>query len=312
MKNITLNDKTTIPQVGFGTWNLIGKTKIYKALDAALANGYKQIDTAQYYNNEKEIGDYLKEKNIPRDKVYLTTKVWPSNFLKEENFKKSVKQSLQRLQVEKVDLILLHWAISEKDSVQAYKWLEEMKDKGLTTSIGVSNFNIKRLEAILRIAKHKPVVNQVQFDLKNQQVDLSHFCRENNIAMQGYSLLKPYLNSTISNEEKQIVDLLASKYQKTWSQILLRWTIQENYIIFPKSQNPERIRENIEIFDFELTIEEMNSLRKMNDPTLKQKMNEIADELIVSILQNPMLYENHYTKNDQGKLVEDTNENNYK
>ena len=319
MKEIILSDKTIIPQVGLGTSGVIGKKKMFSVLDGAFESKYKLIDTAQYYNNEKEIGDYLKEKNIPRDKVYLTTKVWPSNFLKQQDFEKSVYQSLKRLQVKKVDLLLLHFATLEKQTIEVYKWLEKVKEQGLATSIGVSNFSVKRLKTVLKVAKYKPVINQMRFDLKTQQRTLISFCKENDIAMQGYSVLKPYLDNVLTSEEKKVIDNIALKHQKTWAQVILRWVIQEGFIVFPKSQNPKRIKSNIEVFDFSLDEEDMTLIRKMDNTPSEQWVDLTADGKLdkqwTNMFKKPLLFENHFNKEQNklnGEVIEDLNDNNYR
>ena len=294
---IKLNNGKTIPQIGFGTWQLTDKKQLNDALMWSLESGYQHIDTAQIYNNETTIGQFFKSQNYDISKIFLTTKVWVANFSSKEVFKKSVYQSLKRLGVKKVNLILLHWAMSESVSNDAYKWLEEIYEEGLTDSIGISNFNFQRLTSLLKVAKIKPVVNQIQFDLINQQEKLIKLSKENDIAIQGYSLLKPYLGTSPSNnltkEQKDIVDNIAKKYNKTGPQLILRYAIQKDIIIFPKSKSESRIKANINIFDFTILQEDMDELQKMHQEQ-KQKMDDVANGEWNYMLEQPLLFDDYF------------------
>lgn len=306
-KYIKLNDGKEIPQFGFGTWQLEGEKAVKSSLSVAYDLGYRHIDTAQIYNNEYAIGDFIKEKNVDLKNTFITTKIWVSNFGGRESFMKSVKQSLKRLGVNKVNLLLLHWGLSSKITLQAYKWLEEAKDEGYTDSIGVSNFNIKLLEETIKVARHKPVINQVQFDLLNQQIELKEFCKANDIVFEGYSLLKPYLGNSsrveMEKSQKDIVNSIGRKHNKTGAQVILRWALQEEIIIFPKSSNPDRIKQNSEIFDFQLDEEDIKALRSMNR-NLPQKMDDVINGEWDSWIEKPLLFERKF-KNVDGKLVND-------
>lgn len=306
-KYIKLNDGKKIPQFGFGTWQLEEEQLVKSSLSRAYDLGYRHFDTAQIYNNEYAIGDFIKEKEIDLKKTFITTKVWVSNFGSKENFMKSIKQSLKRLGVNKVNLLLLHWGLSQDITLKAYKWLEEAQEKGFTHSIGVSNFNIELLKETLKVAKYKPVINQVQFDLLDQQKKLRKFCKDNDIAFEGYSLLKPYLGTSsrtaIDKKGKEIIDSIGKKHNKTGAQVILRFALQEEVIIFPKSANAGRIKQNSEIFDFKLTKEEMKTLRDM-DKDLPQKMDDVINGEWDGWVKYPLLFERKFKTVDK-KLVND-------
>ncbi|MDI4567763.1 MAG: aldo/keto reductase [Mycoplasma sp.] len=261
MKKIKLLDGNCIPQIGLGTWQ-INPEDIDNTLKSAISIGYKHIDTAQIYNNEYEIGGFLKNNQASKD-LFITTKVWPSNFSDEETFLTSIKQSLKRLNLETIDLLLLHWPINGY-STNAYKWLEKAKDLNYCKSIGVSNFMIDHLKEILSICKYKPVINQIEFNPLIQQKELIQFCFNNNIQVVGYSNIKPYLANKLSIEQNQQLKKIAQDHQKTVPQIILRWVTQENIIIIPKSTNTKRLVENFNLFDFELSDSELEIIRQMD------------------------------------------------
>ncbi len=260
MSIIKLSDGNKIPQIGYGTWN-IAPEDAKKFILTAYKVGYHHIDTAQIYNNEWEIGEAIKK--IKRNKLFITTKVWLPNFNSKEVFLTSIKQSLARLKVEFVDLLLLHWPVKNK-IINAYKWLEEAKDLGYTKSIGVSNFMINHLEMVLKIAKYKPTINQIEIQPLVQQKKLVKFCQKHNIAITGYSNIKSYLNNELTNEEKAVLENIAIDLNKSVPQVILRWVYQEGIIIIPKSSSLERMRQNITITSFSLTDLQMAQIRALD------------------------------------------------
>lgn len=272
MNIIKLNDNYQIPQIGYGTWK-IQPEDAEKLILEAIEVGYRHIDTAQVYNNEWEIGLALKKAD--RLQLFLTTKIWLPNFNNEHVFFTSIKQSLKRLNVDYVDLLLLHWPVKGK-IISTYKWLEKAKDLGLTKSIGVSNFMINHLQEILAIAKYKPAINQIEFQPLVQQKKLVKFCKDNNIAVTGYSNIRSYINNEISDVEKNVLEKIAHEVNKSVPEVILRWVYQEGIIIIPKSSHRERMKINTNIVNFTLSSLQMEQIRKLdrNDYTKADEIYE--------------------------------------
>lgn len=297
MHKILLNDGHQIPQIGYGTW-MIKPADAKMQILQAFKSGYKHIDTAQIYNNEYEIGLALAElqaKGLKRTEFFLTTKVWLPNFNSEQTFLTSIKQSLTRLKVAYVDLVLLHWPVKGKN-VQAYKWLEKAKDLGWTKSIGVSNFMINHLEAILKIAKHKPVVNQIEIQPLVQQNALVDFCKNNNIVVTGYSNLKSYLNHEMNTDETNLLESIAQSIGKTVPEIILRWVYQRGIVIIPKSSSVERMQLNLSITDFQLTDNQMAQIKQL-DRNNYTKADDIYDGKLwakETLLLKDFLFDKHF------------------
>lgn len=249
---IKLADGRTIPQVGLGTWHLDGES-VSTAFDAAMEAGYRHIDTAQAYGNERQLGEAWRKSGLKRDKLFITTKINVTNF-GYGRAKSAFGESLENLQTDYVDLLLLHFPVPllRKKTWQA---LEEIHAAGKARSIGVSNYTIRHLEELEGHAKVKPAVNQVELHIFLQQPELVKYCRDRDITVEAYSPLAhgtPMDNQTIAG--------IAKKHGKTYAQIMLRWCLQKDFVVIPKSATPSRIRENIDLFDFELDDEDMEAL----------------------------------------------------
>ncbi len=272
VKIIKLADNNNIPQLGYGTWKILPEMAEELVLQAYKI-GYRHFDTAQIYNNEWEIGKAIQK--LDRKSLFITTKVWIPNYHNREIFLQSIKQSLKRLHTDYVDLLLLHWPIKNKN-VQAYKWLEEAKDLDLTKSIGVSNFMIDHLKEILQFAKYPPVINQIEFQPLVQQKKLVKFCQENNIKITGYSNIRSYVDNQMDDKTKNILENIAKKLNRTVPEIILRFVYQEGIIIIPKSVNHERMRQNLNITNFNLTETQMTQIRNLdaNNYTKAQEIYE--------------------------------------
>jgi len=265
---IKLNDGNKIPQFGLGLWKIKTYEEIKVAFDSAIENGYTLFDSAQVYGNEEFLGRAIKESKIDRSKLFITTKIFISNFGHKKALK-SFDESLKNLDMEYIDLILLHFPVT---LLRKKTWLalEEIKESGRAKSIGVSNYTIRHLEEMKKYAKIIPAVNQVELHVFLQQPELIKYCLENNIVIEAYSPLahgKAMYDKTVSE--------VASKYGKTYTQIMLRFLLEKGLVVIPKSTHPERIKENIEIFDFKLDEEDMKKLSKLDknlrtcwDPTL--------------------------------------------
>lgn len=245
-----LNNGISMPWLGFGVFKIEDGQQVENAVRNALEIGYRSIDTATVYKNELGVGKAIQESDIPREDIFLTTKVWNDDQRK-KRIQEAFKESLERLDTEYVDLYLVHWPV--KGCYQE-TWLEMEKiyHSGRAKSIGVSNFQVHHLEDILSDSSIVPTVNQIEFHPLLLQPELLMFCRELNIQVEAWS---PLMQGGIITEPT--VQKLAAKYQKTSAQIALRWDLEHEVVTIPKSVNANRIAENARIFDFELSQEDM-------------------------------------------------------
>lgn len=255
---ITLNDGNKIPQFGLGVFQIPGDEKTKEACLEAFKLGYRHIDTAHAYQNERGVGQAVKESGIPREEIWITTKLWPSEY-GEGKTAKAIDKMLERLQTEYIDLLLLHQQFG--DYLGAWKDMEKAVAEGKVKSIGLSNFESERLEEVLAAATINPSVLQVECHPYYQQNDLKKRIAPYNTVIESWY---PLGHGDAALIEEPVFTKLAGKYGKTNAQIILRWHIQEDIIVFPKSSNPVHIKENIDIFDFELTEEEMNEIRQLD------------------------------------------------
>ena len=255
---LTLNDGNKIPQFGLGVFQIPGDEKTKEACLEAFKLGYRHIDTAHAYQNERGVGQAVKESGIPREEIWITTKLWPSEY-GEGKTAKAIDKMLERLQTEYIDLLLLHQQFG--DYLGAWKDMEKAVAEGKVKSIGLSNFESERLEEVLAAATINPSVLQVECHPYYQQNDLKKRIAPYNTVIESWY---PLGHGDAALIEEPVFTKLAEKYGKTNAQIILRWHIQEGIIVFPKSSNPVHIKENIDIFDFELSEEEMNEIRQLD------------------------------------------------
>lgn len=252
MQYKTLNNGVEIPQLGYGVYK-IPEHDIVQATLTALESGYRSIDTAQYYQNEQGVGKAIKTSQIPREELFITSKVWNSH----QGYNKTIEafeMSMDKLGLERLDMYLVHWPAPEHDLyIETYEALEKLHKDGRIRAIGVCNFEIEHLKRLLDTCEIQPVVNQIECHPYLQQNELKTFCKEQDIFIESWAPLKR--GGTLFQED--IIRELANKHNKTPAQIVLRWHIQEGSIAIPKSVTPSRIKENIDIFDFELTEEDM-------------------------------------------------------
>lgn len=250
---ITLRDGSAIPQVGLGLWKVTDKNELVRSVEAAAKAGYRHFDTAEAYGNEQMLPPALKDAGLKREDVWITTKIAVNNFGHGKALA-AFDVSLKKLKTDHVDLILLHFPVPilRKKSWQA---LEEIKAAGKTKSIGVSNYTIRHLEEMKDYAKELPVVNQVELHVFLQQPELLGYCKEHGIAVEAYS---PLAHGRVMDDP--VVTNIATKYHKTYAQIMLRWCIERGLIVLPKSVTPERVQQNIDIFDFKLDADDMQQL----------------------------------------------------
>ncbi|MEO6761370.1 MAG: aldo/keto reductase [Candidatus Saccharimonadales bacterium] len=254
---IKLNDGNEIPQIGLGLWEVKDKSEFDTAFKTANKAGYTHFDTAQSYGNELFFGQVLQQVNIKRRDIWITTKIDVKHFGHEHTLK-SFDKSLEKLQTDYVDLLLLHFPVSvlRKRSWQA---LEEIQATGRAKSIGVSNYTVRHLKELAKYSKVTPAINQVELHVFLQQPELLDYCRANDIAVEAYS---PLAHARDMNDP--VVAEIAKKYSKSYAQIMLRWCLQKDLIILPKSITPSRIKENIDILDFEISKEDLRQLAKLD------------------------------------------------
>lgn len=258
METFTLNDGTKIPSIGFGTFQIPADGSTYKAVRTALELGIRHIDTAVAYFNEQEVGEAVKDSGIPRKDIWITSKMWLQDF-KYEDAKKSIETSLKKLGGDYIDLYLIHQPYGPVD--EAWQAMEEAKKAGKIRSIGVSNMTPKIWNEFVPKFASLPSVNQVEFNPYFQQKPLRKILDEKNVRLEAWAPLGQG-NAGLLNEK--VITEIASKYGKNAGQVILRFENQEGIIVFPKSTHKERIKSNMEIFDFELTSDEMNAIRALD------------------------------------------------
>ena len=266
---IKLYNGNEIPQLGFGVYQIKGDELTEKCVAEALKVGYRHIDTAHYYENERGVGAAIKKSGIPRDQIWVTSKVWVTEFGSGKTTA-AVEKMLKRLDLEYIDLVLLHFPFN--DYLGAYKELEAEYEKGHIKNIGISNFEDSKFEEIYNQAKIKPILNQIELHPYFQQREIRKKMEEFNVKTEGWAPLGQ-ASSYLFNEE--VIKKCAEKYKKTSAQIILRWHIQSGFITIPKSCKPERIKENFEIFDFELTEDEMKSINDLNGKRGRVQYNSL-------------------------------------
>lgn len=256
MEFFTLSNGVKIPALGFGTWQVKGED-CYNAVTEALKVGYRHIDTAWIYRNEKEVGRAIEDSGINRDELFITTKCWNDHRGYDKTMK-AFEESCSNLKLDYLDLYLLHWP---KDlDKESWRALEELYDLGKIRAIGVSNYHQHHLEDLYTTARIKPMVDQVEFHPKLTQETLREFLKNENIMMESYS---PLMRGGIV--DIPLLQELSQKYEKSISQIVLRWNIQKGIVVLPKSVTPSRIKENFEIFNFNLDSEDIKAIDALNE-----------------------------------------------
>lgn len=277
MEHVILNNGVQMPMVGFGVFEIPAEQTAGCVFDA-LETGYRLIDTAQAYYNEKEVGDgiqrAIKELGIRREDIFLTTKVWVTEF-GYEKAKDSVEESLRKLQTDYLDLVLIHQCLS--DYYDAYHALEDLYDEGKIRAIGISNFSAERMADIATFNRIVPAVNQVETHLFWQQYNLHEWMVKYNIQHEAWGPLAQHRLKEVL--ENPIVKQIANVHGKTPVQVALRQHIQRGIVVIPKSVHKERMKQNLDIFDFELTTDEMEQLKTLDEN--KSMWAEYDDPMIV-------------------------------
>ncbi|MCA1321438.1 aldo/keto reductase [Bacillus tianshenii] len=247
-----------MPWFGLGVFKVEEGQEVESSVKMAIQAGYRSIDTAAIYKNEDGVGKAIKEAGVPREELFITTKVWNADQGYESTLA-AFDASMEKLGLEYLDLYLVHWPVKGK-YVDTWKALEKLYADGKVRAIGVSNFHIHHLQDILDVAEVKPMVNQVEYHPKLSQVGLLNFCKENGIQMEAWS---PLMQGELLQNE--VLMELAEKYNKSVAQIILRWDLQNGVVTIPKSVKEHRIKENADIFDFEITDEDMQKIHALNE-----------------------------------------------
>ncbi len=250
---VTLNNGLKMPLFGLGVFMSKEGLEVENAVKAALEAGYQHIDTAAVYGNERGVGKAVNSSGIPREEIFITSKVWNSDQGYQTTFD-AFQESIDRLQTDYIDLYLIHWPKGNL-SVETWKAMEEIYASGRIKAIGVSNFLVHHLEALLPHCKVIPAVNQVEFHPYLQQPPLMEFCRTHGIQPEAWS---PIMRGKVN--EIPVLQALAVKYGKTPVQVTLRWELQKQIVTIPKSVHRDRILSNADVFDFELSAEDMGKI----------------------------------------------------
>lgn len=253
----TLENGVKMPYLGLGVYKMTDHEEAIQAMTKALEVGYRAIDTAALYGNEEEVGEVIRASSIPREEIFITTKVWNSD-QGYDNTLRAFETSLKKLGLEYIDLYLTHWPVKEK-FVETYRAIERLYEEKLIRVPGVSNHHQHHLEKIFVKANVKPMVNQIELHPYLSQKSLLNFCQDQTIAVTAWG---PLGRGKII--EDTTIEQLSAKYNKTAAQIILRWHYQNDVITIPKSVTPSRIEENMNVFDFELTQEDMLAMEGLN------------------------------------------------
>lgn len=247
---LLLNDGQRIPMLGLGVWMIRAGASCESVLRIAFDAGYRHIDTASFYDNEESVGAAIRASHIPREQIFVTTKLWNSDHGDPE---RALNTSLRKLKMDYVDLYLIHYPVRERQ--QSWRALEKFKLEGKAHSIGVSNFTIRHLKELRAISQTIPAVNQVEFHPYLFQKELLDYCDENKIVIEAYS---PLTHGERLNDPKLV--RVAKAYDRSPAQILIRWALQHRMVVLPKSATPARLAENAHIYDFEISLDDMHKL----------------------------------------------------
>ena len=256
MNTITLNNGNRIPVIGLGTFKIKDNDAVAETVSTAIEAGYCLIDTAFIYGNEEGVGRGIRDSSVDRSRIFVTTKIW-NEYLRSGKIREAAQKSIEILGTDYIDLLLTHWPAG--DYKKYWSIFEELVDEGLVKNIGVSNFTIEMLEEFLPVCRIVPVMNQVELHPFLTQKPLLNYCREKGITLTAWAGFMA--GKLLDNPE---ILKLALKYGKTAAQVIQRWHYQNGVVTIPKSTNPVRMKENMDIFDFSLSTSDMNKIDSMN------------------------------------------------
>lgn len=254
---VVLNNGVEMPRLGLGVYKAENGAEVKEAVKAALEAGYRSIDTAAFYGNETGVGEAIRESNIPREEIFVTTKVWNDQQGYEETLA-AFKESKEKLGVGVIDLYLVHWPIKGKYK-DTWRALEKLYKEGHVRAIGVSNFKPHHLEDLLADAEYTPVINQVEFHPRLTQEETRAFCYEHKIQMEAWS---PLMRGRLF--ENDTIKTIAETHGKTPAQVIIRWDLQHGFVTIPKSVHEKRINDNADVYDFVLSQSEMDQIDALN------------------------------------------------
>ncbi|WHY19304.1 aldo/keto reductase [Paenibacillus sp. G2S3] len=256
-----LHNRVNMPWLGLGVFKVEEGSELIQAVKSAIAHGYRSIDTAAIYQNETGVGQAIKEalqdNNLSREELFVTSKVWTADMGYEETMA-AYEASLAKLGLEYLDLYLIHWPVKGKYK-ETWRALETLYKEGRVKAIGVSNFQIHHLEDVMKDAEIKPMVNQVELHPYLSQQELLSFCKEQGIQLEAWS---PLMQGQLLDQP--VLKQIAAKHGKSVAQVIIRWDLQRGIITIPKSTKENRIIENVDVFDFQLTEEDMNLINALN------------------------------------------------
>ena len=258
MENVILNNGVKMPLLGFGTYLLRDGVECEQSVLNALNIGYRLIDTAAAYYNEESVGRAIKKSNVKREEIFVTTKLLPAD-PGYDNAKRAFEASLTKLGLEYIDLYLIH--LPQGDVSASWTAMEELYQEGKVRAIGVSNFNTKQTQNILKQHSVIPAVNQVETHPFSQRTEMQKALKSQNIQLQSWAPFAQGKNNLFNNE---LLKALSSKYNKSIAQVVLRWLIQKEVVVIPKSANMKRINENFNVFDFELSADDMATIKSLD------------------------------------------------
>lgn len=258
MEYVTLNNGVKMPKVGFGVYQVADQEECEKVVLDAIEVGYRLIDTAQAYGNEEAVGEAIKKSGVARDDLFITTKVWITHY-GYEKAKASVEESLKKMQLDYLDLVLLHQPFN--DYYGAYRALVDLYKEGKIKSIGVSNFYPDRLVDLAIFSEVKPAINQVEVNVFHQQIDAQKYNQKYDVQLEAWAPFAEGRNNMFSNPDLKAI---GDQYGKSIAQVILRWLAQRDIVSLAKSVKKERMQENINIFDFELSDEDMNKITSLD------------------------------------------------
>lgn len=260
MEYVILNNGVRMPILGYGVFQ-VTKDECKDCVANALKVGYRLIDTAQSYGNEEEVGEAIKESGIAREDIFLTTKVWIDNY-SYEGTKKSIYESMRKLKTDYLDLVLLHQPFCDYHA--AYKSLEDLYLEGKIKAIGISNFSSDRMVDLALDARIKPMINQIETNPLNQQVEEHKWMEKYNIQHESWA---PFGEGKSNMFQNETLNKIALKYNKSIAQVILKWQVQRGIVVIPKSLRVDRMKENLNIFDFNLSEEDMGEILKLDTKT---------------------------------------------
>ncbi|MFD4815938.1 aldo/keto reductase [Peribacillus butanolivorans] len=269
-ETITLHNGVKMPQLGFGVFKVKNGSETVESVKKAIEVGYRSIDTAAVYENEEGVGQAIRESGISREELFITSKVWNTDQGYETTLQ-AFDDSLKRLGLEYLDLYLIHWPGKDK-YLETWKALEKLYNEGKVKSIGVSNFHVRHLEKLLANSEIKPVVNQIELHPLLTQVEIRDYCEKHDIKVEAWSPL-----GRGSLIEEPTINHIAKKHGKSSAQVLIRWHLQHEIVVIPKSITASRIEENAQVFDFSLSLNEMNQIDALNK---NERFGSNPDEIL--------------------------------